>query len=116
MVDALPARRRVRARTHAGQRQRAARPPAPAAAQVARARRAAAPGRRPVRGGVDGLTPVTGHGPRVAAFVALGSNLADPAAQIRSALRELARLPETSLVRTSSLYRNPPEGGLDQPE
>ncbi len=52
----------------------------------------------------------------VTAFIALGSNLADPAAQIRSALRELARLPETSLVRTSSFYRNPPEGGLAQPE
>lgn len=48
--------------------------------------------------------------------MALGSNLADPAGQIRSALRELARLPKTSLVRTSSLYRNPPEGRLDQPE
>lgn len=55
-------------------------------------------------------------GPPVTAFVALGSNLADPAAQVRSALRELARLPGTSLVRASSLYRNPPAGGLDQPE
>ena len=48
--------------------------------------------------------------------MALGSNLDDPPAQIRSALRELARLPDTSLVRASSFYRNPPAGGLDQPE
>jgi 2-amino-4-hydroxy-6-hydroxymethyldihydropteridine diphosphokinase len=52
----------------------------------------------------------------VTVFIALGSNLADPAAQIRSALRELARLPETRLVRTSSLYRNPPAGGPAQPD
>lgn len=51
----------------------------------------------------------------VTAFVALGSNLGDPPAQIRSALRALAGLPETRLVRESSFYRNPPEGGLDQP-
>jgi 2-amino-4-hydroxy-6-hydroxymethyldihydropteridine diphosphokinase len=50
------------------------------------------------------------------AFIALGSNLADPAGQVRSALSELARLPNTSLVRASSLYRNPPAGGMDQPE
>jgi 2-amino-4-hydroxy-6-hydroxymethyldihydropteridine diphosphokinase len=56
------------------------------------------------------------EGKPVTAFVALGSNLADPAGQIRSALSELARLPNTSLVRSSSLYRNPPAGGLDQPE
>ena len=50
------------------------------------------------------------------AFIALGSNLGDPAAQIRRALRELAALPETRLVRRSALYRNPPAGYLDQPE
>ena len=63
-----------------------------------------------------GSTPVTGHRSLVTAFVALGSNLGDPARQIRSALRALAALPETRLVRQSSLYRNPPAGGLDQPE
>ena len=52
----------------------------------------------------------------VTAFIALGSNLADPVAQIRSALGELARLPETVLVRSSSLYRNPPAGGPAQPD
>jgi 2-amino-4-hydroxy-6-hydroxymethyldihydropteridine diphosphokinase len=49
-------------------------------------------------------------------FVALGSNLHDPVAQLHSALRALAELPETRVVRESSFYRNPPEGGLDQPE
>jgi 2-amino-4-hydroxy-6-hydroxymethyldihydropteridine diphosphokinase len=62
------------------------------------------------------LAPVTRHSSPVTAFVALGSNLDDPPAQLRSALHALARLPGTRLVRESSLYRNPPEGGLDQPE
>lgn len=52
----------------------------------------------------------------ITAFVALGSNLGDPAAQIRSALRALAALPRTRLARQSSLYGNPPAGGLEQPE
>jgi 2-amino-4-hydroxy-6-hydroxymethyldihydropteridine diphosphokinase len=59
--------------------------------------------------------PVTGHRSPVTAFVALGSNLDDPVTQIRSALRALAGLPGTRLMRQSSLYRNPPEGGRDQP-
>ena len=62
------------------------------------------------------LSPVTRHSSLVTAFVALGSNLGDPAQQIRSALRALAALPGTRLVRQSSFYRNPPEGGADQPE
>lgn len=62
------------------------------------------------------VPPVTGHESRVTVFIALGSNLADPAAQVRTALRALAHLPGTTLVRSSSLYRNPPAGGLSQPE
>jgi 2-amino-4-hydroxy-6-hydroxymethyldihydropteridine diphosphokinase len=46
----------------------------------------------------------------------LGSNLGDPPAQIRCAMRALAAMPGTRLVRRSSLYRNPPAGYLDQPE
>jgi 2-amino-4-hydroxy-6-hydroxymethyldihydropteridine diphosphokinase len=53
---------------------------------------------------------------RVTAYIALGSNLADPVAQIRRALGALAALPDTRLVRHSSLYRNPPAGGLAQPD
>jgi len=63
-----------------------------------------------------GSKPVTGHRSLVTAFIALGSNLGDPAQQVRAALRTLAALPGTRLVRQSSFYRNPPEGGLDQPE
>jgi len=63
-----------------------------------------------------GAVPVTRHSSPVTAFVALGSNLGDPAQQIRAALRALAGLPGTRLVRASSLYRNSPEGGRDQPE
>ena len=63
-----------------------------------------------------GSTPVTDHRSLVTAFVALGSNLGDPAKQIRTALRAVAALPGTRLVRQSSLYRNPPEGGLKQPQ
>jgi 2-amino-4-hydroxy-6-hydroxymethyldihydropteridine diphosphokinase len=46
----------------------------------------------------------------------LGSNLDDPPAQIQCAIQTLAAMPETRLVRRSSLYRNPPAGYLDQPE
>jgi 2-amino-4-hydroxy-6-hydroxymethyldihydropteridine diphosphokinase len=46
----------------------------------------------------------------------LGSNLGDPGAQVRSALRELGALPQTRVMRESSLYRNPPAGYLDQPD
>ena len=52
----------------------------------------------------------------IPAFIGLGSNLDDPPAQIRRALQALAAMPETRLVRWSSLYRNPPAGYLDQPE
>jgi 2-amino-4-hydroxy-6-hydroxymethyldihydropteridine diphosphokinase len=55
-------------------------------------------------------------GGAVTAFVALGSNLGDPAAQVRSALGEMEKVPGTRLVRCSSLYRNPPAGGLNQPD
>ena len=56
------------------------------------------------------------HQPLVSAFIALGSNLDDPVAQIRSALSTLAAMLETRLVRHSSLYRSPPVGYRDQPE
>jgi len=62
------------------------------------------------------LAPVAHHSSLVTAFVALGANLGEPLAQIRSALRALSALPDTRLVRQSSFYRNPPEGGANQPE
>lgn len=50
------------------------------------------------------------------AYVGLGSNLDQPAAQIAKALTGLASLPATQLLRQSSLYRSPPWGYPDQPD
>ncbi|MBA3024539.1 MAG: 2-amino-4-hydroxy-6-hydroxymethyldihydropteridine diphosphokinase [Gammaproteobacteria bacterium] len=50
------------------------------------------------------------------AYVGLGSNLADPAAQVMQALAALDTLPQTRLLKTSSLYRSAPVGYLDQPD
>jgi 2-amino-4-hydroxy-6-hydroxymethyldihydropteridine diphosphokinase len=48
--------------------------------------------------------------------VGLGSNLADPLAQVQRALDALATLPRSRLLAASSLYRNPPMGPQDQPD
>ncbi|MDN5835894.1 MAG: 2-amino-4-hydroxy-6-hydroxymethyldihydropteridine diphosphokinase [Nitrosospira sp.] len=50
------------------------------------------------------------------AFIALGSNLDDPAFQVLRAFDELARLPSSRLLTHSSLYRSAPVGRLDQPD
>ncbi len=50
------------------------------------------------------------------AFVALGSNLADPAAQVRRAFDALGALRESRLAAHSSLYRTAPVGYADQPD
>jgi len=42
------------------------------------------------------------------AYVGLGSNLGDRAAEIERALGEIAALPSTTIVARSSLYRSPP--------
>jgi 2-amino-4-hydroxy-6-hydroxymethyldihydropteridine diphosphokinase len=42
------------------------------------------------------------------AFIALGANLGDAAATVRSAFSALAALPQTTLLRQSSLYRTAP--------
>lgn len=52
---------------------------------------------------------------RVTAFVALGSNLDAPDRHIAAGLREIGALPDTTLVRNSSLYRSAPVGYRDQP-
>lgn len=49
-------------------------------------------------------------------YIALGANLADPGAQVRAALAALANLPESRLIRASSLYRTVPVGIGDQPD
>ncbi|WP_026223930.1 2-amino-4-hydroxy-6-hydroxymethyldihydropteridine diphosphokinase [Marinobacter gelidimuriae] len=49
-------------------------------------------------------------------FVGLGSNLADPAAQLGRAIAELAALPNTTLVAQSPFYASKPVGPQDQPD
>ncbi len=48
-------------------------------------------------------------------YIGLGSNLATPHAQLRSALAALAALPQTHLAAQSSLYASDPLGPADQP-
>jgi len=49
------------------------------------------------------------------AFVGLGSNLGEREALISQALDELAALPDTTLIRVSSLYDTEPVGVIEQP-
>ena len=51
----------------------------------------------------------------VLAYLGLGANLGDPAAQLRRALAELAALEEVEVVQVSGFYLNPPLGPPDQP-
>jgi 2-amino-4-hydroxy-6-hydroxymethyldihydropteridine diphosphokinase len=50
------------------------------------------------------------------AYVAIGSNLDDPASQVRAAFEALARIERTRLIARSRLYRTQPLGPQDQPE
>ncbi|MBX3703873.1 MAG: 2-amino-4-hydroxy-6-hydroxymethyldihydropteridine diphosphokinase [Steroidobacteraceae bacterium] len=50
------------------------------------------------------------------AYVALGSNLDDPARQVEAAFAELATIPETQLVLRSRLWKSRPMGPQDQPD
>ena len=50
------------------------------------------------------------------AYVGVGSNLEDPRTQVMTALDELDRLPDTRLVKKSSLYRSAPLGHAEQPD
>ncbi len=49
-------------------------------------------------------------------FIGLGSNLADPTAQLARAVAELAALPCTILVAQSPFYVSKPVGPQDQPD
>lgn len=49
------------------------------------------------------------------AFIGLGSNLDEPRAQLKHAFVELDKLPNTRLLKQSSLYQSAPIGYLDQP-
>ena len=50
------------------------------------------------------------------AYVGLGSNLGQPAVQLREALGRLARLADTRLIATSRLWASPPLGPPGQPD
>ncbi|HQS57363.1 MAG: 2-amino-4-hydroxy-6-hydroxymethyldihydropteridine diphosphokinase [Gallionellales bacterium 35-53-114] len=50
------------------------------------------------------------------AFIGLGSNLANPSAQVLQAMQAIDCLPETRVLARSSLYRSAPVGYLDQPD
>jgi 2-amino-4-hydroxy-6-hydroxymethyldihydropteridine diphosphokinase len=52
----------------------------------------------------------------IPAYVALGSNLDGPEAQVERALAALADLPRTRCVACSSLYRSKPLGPVAQPD
>ena len=49
-------------------------------------------------------------------FIGLGSNQADPSAQLAGAVARLAALSETELVAQSPFYRSKPVGPQDQPD
>jgi 2-amino-4-hydroxy-6-hydroxymethyldihydropteridine diphosphokinase len=57
-----------------------------------------------------------GTDPAATAFIALGSNLADPLVQVRQALVELDSIPGTRVTARSSFYRTSPVGLLEQPD
>lgn len=54
-------------------------------------------------------------GEHARAYVGLGSNLDDPAQQVRRALSALAMIPHTRLLRHSRCYRTAPWGITEQP-
>ncbi len=50
------------------------------------------------------------------AYIALGSNLSEPKAQVAAAFAELSRMPRTRLLARSSLYRSAPISAIAQPD
>ncbi|MDE2139401.1 MAG: 2-amino-4-hydroxy-6-hydroxymethyldihydropteridine diphosphokinase [Gammaproteobacteria bacterium] len=52
----------------------------------------------------------------VSAYIGLGANLNDPAAQLRAAFAELAQLPDTRVTSQSRCYLSKPLGPKDQPD
>jgi len=66
-----------------------------------------------------GLAPPPAASPKprwVPAYVALGSNLAEPVRQVERAFAALAALPGTRLMLRSSAYRSRPMGPVEQPD
>ncbi|KJY88918.1 MULTISPECIES: 2-amino-4-hydroxy-6-hydroxymethyldihydropteridine diphosphokinase [Vibrio] len=52
----------------------------------------------------------------ITAYIAVGSNLAEPVAQAKSAIEALKKLPRSEFCRTSMLYSSTPMGPQDQPD
>ena len=50
------------------------------------------------------------------AYVALGSNLCEPASQVKHALIALEKIPQTMVLQHSSLYQSEPVGYDNQPD
>lgn len=50
------------------------------------------------------------------AFIALGSNLANPLNQVNQAIKSLRELPETNVITYSPFYRTKPLGPQNQPD
>lgn len=52
----------------------------------------------------------------ITAFIALGSNLQQPAQQLLAAVTAIARLPQSQIERVSNVYRSPAVGPGVQPD
>lgn len=63
----------------------------------------------------DVTVSVTRHRPPVPVVIALGANLGDPPATLRSAVADLADLPGLRDVQVSGLFETDPVGGPEQP-
>jgi 2-amino-4-hydroxy-6-hydroxymethyldihydropteridine diphosphokinase len=50
------------------------------------------------------------------AYVGIGSNLGKPLEHVEQAFKDLGRIPQTALVKRSSLYRSKPLGYAEQPQ
>ena len=50
------------------------------------------------------------------AYIGLGSNLDEPAEQIKTAIQDIQSIAQSSVVACSSLYKSPPMGPQDQPD
>ncbi|AXB32330.1 2-amino-4-hydroxy-6-hydroxymethyldihydropteridine diphosphokinase [Vibrio campbellii] len=52
----------------------------------------------------------------ITAYIAVGSNLADPVSQAKQAIEALKTLPNSKFVQASSLYSSTPMGPQNQPD
>lgn len=52
----------------------------------------------------------------ITAYIAVGSNLADPVSQAKLAIEALKTLPDSEFVKTSELYSSTPMGPRNQPD